>query len=126
MIFTKEFLEEILKRVDALVLMCGYRRHSKEIRGKKTVFIFETRILQRDKRRCFLRPILPTISLKDYYKSIEIIADFTDRIILGNLRLTKKAENILKELADLSDKSVAGYLIIAELRIGFNHHPLKS
>jgi DNA repair photolyase len=37
----------------------------------------------------FLRPILPMIDVKTYKKGLEKIAEYTDRVILGNLRLTK-------------------------------------
>ena len=97
--YTKEFLKEIiklgnpiqistkvvdydlvLKKVDALISMC--------IPFDDICKKFELEFCKEIGGGIFLRPILLTIDLETYKKGIEKIAEFTDRMILGNLRLT--------------------------------------
>ena len=120
--YTKEFLDEIaklgnpvqistkevnynlaktLRRVDALVSMCSaVDEICKKFEPKRPPPSERLEFCREIKGGVFLRPILPNVSLKDHFKSLEIIADFTDRVILGNLRLSKEVKRKLgiKEL----------------------------
>ena len=121
--YTKEFLDEItklgnpvqistkevnynlaktLRRVDALVSMCSaVDEICKKFEPKRPPPSERLEFCKEIKGGVFLRPILPNVSLKDHFKSLEIIADFTDRVILGNLRLSKEVKRKLgiKELS---------------------------
>lgn len=91
-ISTKEVnydLARVLKKVGALVSMCSAQEEVCRKHEPNRPHPIERLDFRREIRgSVFLRPILPSVSFNDYCKSIEIIADYTDGIILGNLRLT--------------------------------------
>ncbi|ADC66011.1 Radical SAM domain protein [Ferroglobus placidus DSM 10642] len=103
-ISTKEVnydLAKLLKRVDALVSMCSAIDDiCKKFEPKRKPPSERLEFCEEIGGAVFLRPILPNVSLKDYFKSLEIISNYTDRVILGNLRLSKEVKRKLgiKEL----------------------------
>jgi DNA repair photolyase len=115
--YTKEFLEEILKlknpvqistkevnydladvlkKVDALISMCvPYDKICKKFEPNRPPPSERLEFCEEIDGGVFLRPILPTISLETYKRGIEKVAEYTDRMILGNLRLTKDVKKRL-------------------------------
>ncbi len=115
--YTKEFLEEILKfgnpvqistkevnydladvlkKVDALISMCiPFDDICKKFEPKRPHPSERLEFCREIGGGIFLRPILPMIDLETYKKGIDRIAEFTDRIILGNLRLTNDVKKKL-------------------------------
>ena len=116
--YTKEFLKEmfklgnpiqistkevnyelagILKKVDALISMSiPFDEICKKFEPRRPPPSERLEFCKEIGGCVFLRPILPTIDLKTYIKGIEVIADYTDRIILGNLRLTREVKKKLR------------------------------
>jgi len=92
-ISTKEVnydLVTILRRVDALVSMCvPFDDLCRKYEPRRPPTSERLEFCKVIGGGVFLRPILPTIDLKTYKRGLDIIAEYTDRIILGNLRLTK-------------------------------------
>ncbi len=92
-ISTKEVnyeLISLLKRVDCLISMCvPFDEICKKYEPKRPPPSERLEFCREVKGAIFLRPILPMIDIEVYKKGIEVIAEYTDRIILGNLRLTK-------------------------------------
>jgi len=115
--YTKEFLEEVLKlgnpiqistkevnydladvlkRVDTLVSMCiPFDDICKRFEPNRPPPSERLEFCKEIDGCVFLRPILPMIDLETYKKGIEEISEYTDRVILGNLRLTR---NVKKKL----------------------------
>jgi len=98
-ISTKEVnydLTGILRRVDALVSMCvPFDELCRKYEPKRPPPSERLEFCREIGGGVFLRPILPTIDLKTYMKGIDLIAEYTDRIILGNLRLTERVKRRL-------------------------------
>jgi len=89
-------LKDLLKKFDILVSMC--------IASDELARIFEPKRPPPSERLefcreirggVFLRPILPTIEIDVYKRSLERIAEHTDKVILGNLRLTREVRRKL-------------------------------
>jgi len=98
-ISTKEVnydLVNTLKRVDTLISMCiSNDEICKKFEPKRPPPSDRLEFCKEVDGCVFLRPILPIISIETYKKSIEKIAEYTDRIILGNLRLTREVKKKL-------------------------------
>jgi len=95
-ISTKEVnydLVPILRKVDTLVSMCiPFDDICKKYEPKRPYPSERLEFCREVKGCVFLRPILPMIDLKTYMRGLDKIAEFTDRVILGNLRLTKEVK----------------------------------
>ena len=91
-ISTKEVkydLVGILKRVDCLISMCiPFDEICKKFEPNRPPPSERLEFCKEVGGCVFLRPILPNIDLKTYKKGLELISEYTDRVILGNLRLT--------------------------------------
>ncbi len=98
-ISTKEVnyeLVPILKKVDTLVSMCvAVDEVCKKYEPNRPPPSERLEFCREVGGTVFLRPILPTVSLEDYKKSLKVIAEYTDRVILGNLRLTREVKKKL-------------------------------
>lgn len=98
-ISTKEVnyeMRDLLKKFDTLVSMC--------IASDELARVFEPKRPPPSERLefcreirggVFLRPILPMIEIDVYKKSLERIAEYTDKVILGNLRVTGEVKKKL-------------------------------
>ncbi|WP_457548617.1 hypothetical protein [Archaeoglobus sp.] len=91
-ISTKEANYELipmLKKVDCLISMCiPFDDVCKKFEPNRPPPSERLEFCKEVEGCVFLRPILPMIDLKTYKRGIELIAEYTDRVILGNLRLT--------------------------------------
>ncbi len=98
-ISTKEVnydLVGILRKVDTLVSMCiALDDICRKFEPKRPPPSERLEFCKEVGGGVFLRPILPMIGIEEYKKSIDRIAEFTDRLILGNLRLTKTVKKKL-------------------------------
>ncbi len=103
-------LSDVLKRVDALVSMCiPFDDICKRYEPRRPPPSERLEFCREIGGGVFLRPILPWIDVETYKRGIERIAEYTDRIILGNLRLT---ESVKKKLG--ISKLPKGYYRIKE------------
>ncbi len=99
-ISTKEVnydLLPLLKRVDCLVSMCiPFDDICKKFEPNRPPPSERLEFCKEVGGAVFLRPILPMIDLETYKKGIELISNYTDRVILGNLRLTDVVKKKLR------------------------------
>jgi DNA repair photolyase len=85
-----------LKKVDTLISMCvPLDELCKKFEPKRPSISERLEFCKEVHGAVFLRPILLMIDEELYKRGLERIAEYTDRIILGNLRLTK---NVKKKL----------------------------
>jgi len=101
-ISTKEVnynLIPLLKRVDYLISMCiPFDEICRRFEPKRPLPSKRLEFCREVGGAIFLRPILPMIDIETYKKGLERITEYTDRVILGNLRLT----NVVKRKLDIS------------------------
>ncbi len=91
-ISTKEVnyeLAGLLKKVDALVSMCVANDDiCRKYEPRRPPPSERLEFCREIKGGVFLRPLLPNVDIEEYKRSLERIAEYTDRVVLGNLRLT--------------------------------------
>jgi len=89
-------LSDVLKKVDALVSMCiPFDDICRKYEPNRPPPSERLEFCKEIGGGVFLRPILPGIDVRMYEKGIEVIAEYTDRVILGNLRLTESVRRKL-------------------------------
>ncbi len=88
---TKEInydLANLLRKIDTLISMCAPDEEiCKKFEPRRPSLSQRLEFCEAVKGGVFIRPILPMVPLEKYLKGIEKVVEYTDRIILGNLRL---------------------------------------